>query len=82
MLNQIETIDGKFHFEVASTTASPADLITTTTQSSYNPMTERVKIPKLTVESSGLIYSVELQYYPAANGQDAYLELIGLTPIK
>jgi VCBS repeat-containing protein len=82
VLNQIETIDGKFHFEVASTTASPADLITTTTQSSYNPMTERVKIPKLTVESSGLIYSVELQYYPAANGQDAYLELIGLTPIK
>jgi VCBS repeat-containing protein len=82
VLKQIATVDDKLRFEIASTTILPDELVITSIQPTYNPLNQRVKIPKLTVENSGMSYSVEFIYYPGTDEKGAYLELIGLTVIQ
>ncbi|MFK5986423.1 MAG: hypothetical protein QM479_13505, partial [Pseudomonadota bacterium] len=82
VLNQLESKGGELQFELASSIILPDALITTAIQPAYNPVNHRVKIPKLTIQSNGDSYSIELQYYPAVEGKAAYLELIGMIPIQ
>ncbi|GAB4258300.1 MAG: hypothetical protein Kow0065_08000 [Methylomicrobium sp.] len=51
-------------------------------QATYNPQTLQVIVPRVTEINSGKAYSVILQYHPAADGFEPWLEVLNVRPIE
>lgn len=60
---------------------NPED-VTTTYQATYNPKSQQVIIPRVTVSSDGKPYSVILQYFPPIDEKTALLEVISFVLIQ
>ena len=71
---------GNFKFDLVNMAKLEAEL-KNNIPATYNPVTNRVRIPKY-VDHFGVAYSVDLLYHPAQNGQDFYLELMKMDIIE
>jgi hypothetical protein len=51
-------------------------------RATYNPDTQQVLIPRVTDTSTGIGYSVVLQYHAATAGTDFWFDVLSIVEIK
>ncbi len=74
--------DNSLEFLVTNIDALSLEEVADEYQATYNPDNQQVLIPRVTDSQSGKAYSVILQYYPASNGNEQWLEVINIEEIK